>query len=66
MFDLTVEGEDEFFANEILVHNCTWSPQVDTWSPDRLDALVWAITELLIDNSPATIQSTLANPYVIR
>ena len=45
---------------------CTWSPQVDTWSPDRLDALVWAITELLVDNSPATIQSTLANPYVIR
>jgi hypothetical protein len=30
----------EFFANGILVHNCTWTPELD-WSPDRLDAMVW-------------------------
>lgn len=26
---------------------CTWKPMVDTESPNRLDALVWAATELL-------------------
>jgi hypothetical protein len=26
---------------------CEWSPLVDTYSPDRLDALVWAVTELI-------------------
>lgn len=30
----------EFYANGILVHNCTWYPELD-WSPDRLDAMVW-------------------------
>ena len=44
---------------------CTWSPQADVWSPDRLDALVWAITELLIDNTPGVGTLQLANPYVI-
>ena len=24
----------------------TWRPKVDSWSPNRLDALVWAVTEL--------------------
>lgn len=32
VFNLTVEGENEYYANGILVHNC--------------DALVWAFTEL--------------------
>lgn len=27
---------------------CTWDPETTTDSPDRLDALVWAITELMI------------------
>lgn len=30
----------EFFARGVLVHNCTWYPELD-WSPDRLDANVW-------------------------
>jgi phage terminase large subunit-like protein len=36
----------EFYANGILVHNCDWNPQTDSDSPDRMDALVWALTEL--------------------
>jgi len=28
---------------------CAWTPQGNEKSPDRMDALVWAITELLID-----------------
>lgn len=62
VFNLTVQGQPEFFANGILVHNCLvhhvgehvaledqmiqWQPGVE--SPDRLDALVWGITELLV------------------
>jgi predicted phage terminase large subunit-like protein len=30
---------------------CTWSPQLSAESPDRLDALVWAITELMLGSS---------------
>ena len=61
LYDLTVEGAHEFFASGILVHNCrihhvgnfpdledqlcTWVP-TDPASPDRLDACVWAFTEL--------------------
>jgi phage terminase large subunit-like protein len=26
---------------------CQWEPGVSTWSPNRLDALVWALTELM-------------------
>ena len=28
---------------------CTWEPLVDSDSPDRVDALVWALTELMLD-----------------
>lgn len=34
-------GKFEDLENQL----CIWEP-IDTWSPDRLDALVWAITEL--------------------
>lgn len=27
---------------------CQWEPGVSTWSPNRLDAYVWAITELML------------------
>ena len=27
---------------------CTWVPGQSTWSPNRVDALVWAITDLMI------------------
>lgn len=43
----------EFFANGILVHNCnfTASGYVGEGSPDRADALVWALTELMLTGS---------------
>lgn len=37
VYDLSVEGVHEFFANGVLVHNCTWLPGQD--SPDRMDAM---------------------------
>lgn len=36
----------EFFANGILVHNTQWVPGETKDSPDRLDALVWAVISL--------------------
>jgi phage terminase large subunit-like protein len=44
---------------------CTWSPQAGMPSPDRMDALVWAITELLVDNSPGVMGVQLTEPYLI-
>jgi len=44
VFNLKVDGVPEFYANGILVHNCEWVPGEK--SPDRMDALVWALTEL--------------------
>jgi hypothetical protein len=38
VFNLSVERVPEFFANGILVHNCTWEPLGGDPSPDRLDA----------------------------
>jgi len=31
---------------------CNWVPEGVDWSPDRLDALVWALTELNIARAP--------------
>lgn len=45
VYDLTVDEAHEFFADGVLVHNCGWDP-TENWSPDRLDALVWAVTAL--------------------
>lgn len=47
VWNLSVDGPPEFFANGVLVHNCTWEPLEGDRSPDRLDALVWALTELV-------------------
>lgn len=35
------------FLAELEDQCCTWDPQVTPESPDRLDALVWAVTELM-------------------
>jgi hypothetical protein len=40
----------EFFANGVLVHNCQWT-QDSGESPDRMDALVWGLTEVLENSS---------------
>ena len=44
---------------------CTWSPQAGMASPDRMDALVWAIHELLVDNTPASMMVQFAEPHMI-
>lgn len=45
VFNLSIPDQPEFFANRILVHNCQWTPHDDR-SPNRLDWLVWAVTDL--------------------
>jgi len=55
VYDLTVEGEHEFFANRLLVSNCTWQPFLKgERSPDRVDALVWGLTSLMLEAEDAT------------
>jgi predicted phage terminase large subunit-like protein len=50
VYNLKVEGLPEFFANGILTHNCAFTVGFDRkaqgYSPDRVDALVWAFTDL--------------------
>jgi len=43
------------FFLELEDEMCGWTPQGNQKSPDRLDALVWAVTELLIDPEPLTV-----------
>lgn len=40
-----------------------WDPATDTSSPDRLDALVWALTDLVVDRPIAPLQ---ARPMLVR
>jgi len=49
VYNLSVLSKHAFYANGILVHNCNWVPGDD--SPDRIDALVWALTELMLHQS---------------
>ena len=56
VFNLSVaEGFlPEYYANGILTHNCSMAPDgyVGEGSPDRADALVWALTELMLEIPP--------------
>lgn len=68
VYNLSVEGEPEFFANGILVHNCkihhvgafpeledqqcNYTPDGYDGSPDRVDSLVWTLTELFEHGKP--------------
>lgn len=58
IFNLRVEGQPEYYANGILVHNCAFTTDFDRqkagYSPDRLDALVWAFSELMIRHQAPT------------
>lgn len=44
---------------------CGWTPQGNEDSPDRMDALVWAVTELLIDEQDQTQMHQFSRPYEI-
>lgn len=45
---------------ELETQMCGWTPQSNERSPDRMDALVWAVTELLIDidDAPMALATT--------
>lgn len=43
---------------------CTWQP-AEGKSPDRVDALVWAITELLLDEPPSNASKVLNDDTVM-
>lgn len=45
---------------------CGWTPQSDAPSPNRLDALVWAITDLVIDPELVEHRIQVHQPYQIR
>ena len=49
VYNLEVDGDHEYYANGLLVHNCNWVPGMSGVSPDRLDALVWAVSEVMFD-----------------
>jgi len=44
---------------------CGWTPQSGEKSPDRMDALVWAVTELLIDIDDAPMGISPAGEFQI-
>ncbi len=44
---------------------CGWTPQGDERSPDRMDALVWGVTDLLIDIEETATAVQFASPYSI-
>jgi hypothetical protein len=57
VYNLQVDETPEYYANGILVHNCAFTSDFDRKkndSPDRMDALVWALTELAIDPGAGT------------
>ena len=49
VFNLSISEAHEYFANGVLTHNCTYVPGGE--SPNRMDALVWAMTELMIGSA---------------
>lgn len=46
VYNLRIDGIPEYYANDILVHNCGWVPGMA--SPNRMDAAVWLLTEVLM------------------
>ena len=44
---------------------CGWTPQGNEKSPDRLDALVWAVTDLLIDQEQVERGMQISQPVSI-
>jgi phage terminase large subunit-like protein len=44
---------------------CGWSAQTNQKSPDRLDALVWAVTDLLVQEEQIVIDTHYTSGYQI-
>jgi phage terminase large subunit-like protein len=51
---LSAQGKIHFVGSSPQLEDqlTTWSPLYDKWSPDRLDAFVWAFTELDLGRPP--------------
>ena len=63
VYNLSVLGQEEFFANDILVHNCTWTIDAD-WSPNRIDACFTAGTAILTEQGERPIEFILPGELV--
>jgi hypothetical protein len=63
VYNVMVDGPfREYFANGVLVHNCTFVPDAPGQdSPDRLDAMVWACTYLWARASFGDVTSSWPN-----
>jgi hypothetical protein len=46
VYNLSVDQDEEYFANGILTHNCSYTAAPGQKSPNRLDAMVWCGIEL--------------------
>lgn len=45
---------------------CQWDPTMGDESPDRVDALVWALTELIVDGPRSGTSSSYDSPLTLR
>lgn len=62
VYDITVEGAHEFFANGILVHNCThfWADELAAWRyPEAWDNLLFGFR---LGNRPQGVITTTPKP----
>ena len=60
VYNIKVEDIPEYYANGILVHNCEWMPNAGMKSPNRIDALVWAVTALNLPTGNARVPGGMA------
>lgn len=50
---------------ELEQQMCEWAPDADMRSPDRMDALVWAVTDLVVEPEERTVAMAFMEPVVI-
>lgn len=60
VYNIKVADIPEYYANDILVHNCEWIPNSGMKSPNRVDALVWCISALNLPTGNARIPTGIA------
>ncbi|NBX73670.1 MAG: hypothetical protein EBQ89_05155 [Alphaproteobacteria bacterium] len=63
VFNLTVEGTHEFYANGVLVHNCAWVDEICAWRyPDAWDQLQLG---LRLGDDPRVVATTTPRPTAL-
>jgi len=50
---------------ELEQQMCEWAPDAGMRSPDRMDALVWAVTDLVVEPEQRTVAMQWSQPVVI-